>query len=507
MTSKDRFEQIAATTTVRDNLKKRSVLGAGYLAIGTIGDFVVRLGSVAVLARLLVPEQFGILGMVTAVTGIAAIISQLGLSTATIQRSDITYEQVSNLFWINVGFGFVLSLAIGAAAPIVAHFYGDTRLVPVTIAVATTFFWSGLAVQHEALLIRQMKQAQSAFSRLTATVLSAILAIALAAGGFGYWALVWQEVARSILITVGIWTCCPWCPGRPYRNANTRSLVRFGADLTAAQLFYGIVSNIDRLVLGRFFGPAMVGMYRQAQQLIMVPIEQLNGPILGVSQPVLSMLQNDPARYRRYYSKILFLIASGTMPLAAFGAVYAEELTQLLLGTNWSGSAPLFRIFALAALIRPVLGTAGIVVLTCGRSRRLLALTFVSQLVLVIFIIIGIGWEARGVAAAYLLTAATLLLPNLYFSFKETPVSMSLFFRTIAIPVAASALMVAALFGVRSILPSAGLIESLVLGGVTGGIVYLVACFTLPGGRSEWSGLIGDFMTSIADKGKVAPHP
>jgi PST family polysaccharide transporter len=507
--SKDRFEQIAGTAAVRDNLKKRSVLGAGYLVIGTIGDFVVRLGSVAVLARLLLPEQFGLLGMVTAVTGIAAIISQLGLSTATVQRSEITHEQVTNLFWINVGFGLVLTIVIGAAAPIVARFYGDQRLVPITIAVATTFFWSGLAVQHEALLTRQIKQAQSAFTRLTATILSATLAIILAAGGYGYWALVWQEVARSILITAGIWICCPWCPGLPYRHESIRSLVRFGADLTAAQLFYAIVSNIDRLVLGRLFGPATVGMYRQAQQLVTAPIEQLNGPIMSVSQPVLSMLQNDPARYRRYYSKILFLIAFGTMPMAAFGAVYAEELTLMLLGTRWSGAAPLFRIFALAALIRPVLGTAGIVVLTCGRSRRLLVLTFASQLVLVLFIFLGIGWQAQGVAMAYLLTAATLLLPNLYFSFKDTPVTMSLFFRTIGMPAAASALMVAALFAVRSVLPSPGLIESLFLGAVIGGIVYLAASFSLPGGRSELSALIGDLMTSISYKGrrKTVPAP
>ena len=146
------------------------VRGAVHVAAGAAADFVVRLASVSILARLLVPEHFGLVAMVTAITAIAAQVSQLGLSAATVQRSEINHGQVSNLFWINVGAGVFLCAAISSLAPWIAAFYNDPRLVPLTVAVSTSFLWGGLTVQHEALLARQMKLSRSVLARLSATV-------------------------------------------------------------------------------------------------------------------------------------------------------------------------------------------------------------------------------------------------------------------------------------------------------------------------------------------------
>ena len=211
-----------------------------------------------------------------------------------------------------------LCAAISSLAPWIAAFYNDPRLVPLTVAVSTSFLWGGLTVQHEALLARQMKLSRSVLARLSATILSAVLAVVLALAGYGYWALVWQEVSRSFLVAAGVWLLCPWRPGLPSRQEDVRSLLRFGTELTLAQFFFAVVSNVDRVLVGRLFGAGVLGIYRQAHTLIMVPIEQLNGPINSVSQPGLSMLQNEPGRYRRYYQKVLWMVAVTTMPIAAF---------------------------------------------------------------------------------------------------------------------------------------------------------------------------------------------
>ena len=481
MNHSDTFARFAQTDVVQRDLRSKSVTGAVYTAVAGAGDFFLRLVSMIILARLLIPEQFGLIGMVAAVTGIAGLLGDFGLSSATVQRRDISHEQVTNLFWINVGLGALLSLVMFSLAPIVAAYYQDSRLVPITMAVSTTFLWGGLTVQHQALLNRQMKQAQISIIRLGASFLSIIVAVLLAIRDYGYWALVWQEVARSFLIAVGIWVCCPWIPRLPYRNAKVGSLLRFGRNLSLTSILNALVSNLDRLLIGRFFGAEPVGLYRQAQQLILAPIEQLNAPIQRVSQPALSILQDDPVRYRRYYRNIVLVVALTTMPLAVFAAIYAKEITLVVLGEKWVGAAPLLSIFAVATFIRPVLGMAGVVLITCGQSDRLLIFALIRNAILVLFTLMGLRWGAEGVAAGQLATTIVLILPSLYYSFARSPVTVGSFFAAIRTPLIASTVMVAGLLVFRSFMPTMEVLEALCCGFVIGAVSYFGACFATAG--------------------------
>lgn len=485
------------TEHVRQNLRKRSVHGVLHLATGQAGEFVLRLVSVSILARLLVPEHFGLIGMVTAITAIAAQVSHLGLSAATVQCKEISHQQVTNLFWINVAFGLLLTLIICALSPLIVAFYGDPRLLPITMILATSFFWGGLTVQHEALLTRQMKQGQSAYVRLSSSLISITLSIYLAVHGFGYWALVCQEVIRNFLIAVGIWICCPWMPGVPRRRTDMGSLLRFGRDITLMQFLNALIQNLDRLLLGRYLGPAAVGLYRQAQQLIMAPIDQLNFPIQDVSQPGLSVLQDSPERYRRYYHKILLVVGLLTMPIAAFAFVYAHEITHLVLGDNWAEAAPALAIFAMAAFIRPVLGTTNVVLVTCGKTKRALNFSIVRNITLVVFTIIGVRWGLLGVAWAQLANTAILTLPCLFFSFADTPVSVGGFFSAIKTPVTGCILMVGGLLAFRAELPIANSILSTLAGFSVGMVIYVLACLLVPGSRREMHGLVTEVAPSI----------
>jgi PST family polysaccharide transporter len=205
VTKSEVFAGVSSTDDLRRNLRGKSVRGAIYLALGGGGELLLRLVSTAILARLLVPEHFGLVTMVTSITGIAGQFSQLGLSTATVQRRDIDHHQVSNLFWINVAIGATLFVLFATFSPLVAGFYGDPRLLPITVAVSSAFLGGGLTVQHEALLARQMKQAQLTYVRLTGAFAGALVSITLALFEFGYWALVWQEISRIVLVTIGVW--------------------------------------------------------------------------------------------------------------------------------------------------------------------------------------------------------------------------------------------------------------------------------------------------------------
>ncbi len=443
------------------------------------------------------PEDFGLIGIVTALTAIAGMFSGLGLSTATVQRPEINHRQVTNLFWINLAIGVALTAVFCTLAPLVAAYYEDPRLTPIIVVISTTLLWGSCTVQHEALLIRQMQQTRTASIRLTASFLSVAVAIVLAATDFGYWALVWQEVARVFLIAAGVWLLCPWRPGLPYRSENVSSFVRFGVELTLTHLLYVVASNVDRLIVGKLFGASALGLYRQAQQLIMVPIEQLNQPIASVAQPGLSILQKDAGRYRRYYEKIVFLIGLGTMPVSAFTMVYAPEITTVILGPRWAGAAPYIAIFAAAAFVRPVLGSASLVLITLGNSRRLLGMTILTNLTLLVLIGVGAAGGPEGVALAQLAAPALLLLPNLFLCFAGSPVTVGAFFRAIRTPVAASAVVIAGLVAFRMIAPGFDSLVSLCYGFGVGALLYVASCLLLPGGRAEVSSVLADLAASL----------
>jgi PST family polysaccharide transporter len=491
------FARFAGTDGVRANLKQRSVRGALFMASGAGLDFALRLVAVGILARLLVPEHFGLIAMVTALTGILEGVRDLGLATATVQRHHLTHGQVSNLFWVNVAAGCLFAALFCAAASPIADFYDDERLRGITVALSLTFVWSGLTVQHEALMTRQLRQGELALIRLVANLVSFGVAILLALEDWGYWSLVWREVIRTAAIAIGVWLRCPWLPGVPRKEAGTGSLLRFGRDLSYTQLLYGAISNVDRLLVGKLFGAAPLGEYRLAHQVVVQSVDQFNAPIGSVANPGLSMLQNDPGRYRNYYAKVVFLIAMGTMPVAAFATVYAPELTTSLLGPAWAGAAPYFAIFAASAFIRPVLGTASTVLISRGLSGRFLAMTAVSNLAFLAFIAIGYRWGPAGVAMAHLATPAVLLLPNLWFALRDSPVAVGVFFRAIRTPLLASAIMVAVLGGLRTLLPMEDSVTSLGLGLAAGTLVYAAACLMLPGGRDDVGKLLADVAASV----------
>jgi PST family polysaccharide transporter len=238
-------------------LKKRSVRGFTTSLVGEGIDFVLRVGSMSILARMLLPEYFGLLTMVMVVTAVVDRLKDLGLTVVTIQRKTITHEEVSTLFWINAAGGLAMALIVAACAYPLALFYQEPRLIPITLAMATTFIWTSLTVQHSALLNRQMKYAHLAAIQISTNALSLAVAIVLAWAGAGYWALIAREALRTLFIAAGVWMCFPWVPSLPSRKARITSMLSFGGDLTVLQPYllrqFGCGQNSHRTIVWRRF--------------------------------------------------------------------------------------------------------------------------------------------------------------------------------------------------------------------------------------------------------------
>lgn len=470
---------------LKKDLKRKTLKGALNKVSANGLSAALTLGSTIVLARLLMPEEFGLIAMVVSVTDLARYLMELGLGVATVQREEITHEEVSSLFWINVGIGAILAGAMAGLSPALAWFYDDGRLFNICMALSVIFLFRGLTVQHRALLERQMRFGYLGTINVASNFLGICVAILMALHGFGVWALVWRELVNAFSYAAGVWLFCRWMPGRPRLSAGVRSSVRFGAHLSGNSIVAYITQNLDRVLIGRFFGATSVGLYAKAFQLAMMPIDQMRMVFWDVGFSPLSALQNDPERFRRFYSKLLSVITFLSIPLLVLIAIRSEDVIRLLFGEAWLGAAPFLRIFSIAGLARPIMVTCQLVMISCGKSRRYMHWGMMSGVCIIIAYVIGIFWGAMGIACAYAIANYITLILMLWYGLKDTPVNAFLVLKTVALPVTSSLGAGVVLVSLVPSIPSESMLMNIVISSLVVGAAYLGIWLSIPLGRQR----------------------
>ena len=353
-----------------ESLRRRSARGALSTVAGQWVRLILQIGSTVVLARLIAPEEYGLVGMVLALIGIGDAVLNLGLSQATVQRRDVNTMQVTFFFWLQASVGAFLTLATMALAGTIADFYGHDQLVPLTMVLATMFLINGLAAQHQAVLSRQMRFGALALIDLLGLVCGVILAIAIAALGGGAWALVAQTMAVPVCRLLLSWKASGWRPGPPRRVTGVSGMVRFGLNLTATNALDYSAENVDNVLIGRFYGAEALGLYSRAYSLLLLPIRQVTEPLARVAVPVLSLLQGEPERYRRFFTVALSSVAYVSLPLICLLSALSHEVIALMLGARWAGVAPIFQILAFAGMIISLRSTNGWLFVSTGQMGR-----------------------------------------------------------------------------------------------------------------------------------------
>jgi PST family polysaccharide transporter len=427
------------TDHLRVNLGGRTVRG-GAVAITTQAlKFIITIGATSVLARLLTPQDYGLIGMVAFVTAFVSLYKDLGLGAATIQRPEISFDQISTLFWINVSLSLAVCLFTVAISPLVSWFYGEPRLTSITIITAVGFIISGLAVQHEALLRRQMRYFALAAISLISLIVGYVVAILMARRGFNYWALVGSQLAVVSTGTVITWIVCRWRPGMPKKDTGVRSMLKFGGNFTGFSTINFFSRNLDNLLIGRVWGAQQLGLYNRAYQLMMLPIDQINEPISSVAIPSLSRLTNSDEDYRRAYLRMLEKVSLLTMPAVALMIVTSDWIVAIVLGPQWREVGLLLVILGVIGMVQPIANTTGWLFITQGRTKEMFRLAMVGGPITIVSIIAGLPWGAVGVATSYV-TGQLLMINVLYWYVgRRGPVRTIDFYRTVA-PIAAASL-------------------------------------------------------------------
>lgn len=406
------------------DLKTRAIRGGFAKVCGQAVNFALRIGSLMLLARLLGPRDFGLVGMVMAFTGVLNLFRDFGLSSATVQRLNVSDEQLSTLFWINLLVGVILGLILSALAPAIVAFYHEPHLFWVSIVLATAFIFNAAGVQHSALLQRQMRFTTLAMIDLAALVLSTSIGIAMAFAGFAYWALVASAVSLPLFTTLGLWLASGWMPGSPRSLEGIRPMMRFGGAVTFISVIVYIAYNLDKILLGRFWGANIIGIYGRAYQLINLPTENLNSAVGVVALSAFSRVQDDPKRLKGYFLKSYSLVLALTIPITICCCLFARDLILVVLGQKWKDAIDIFRLLSPTILVFALINPLWWLTCSLGMIRRNLKLVMVFAPLVIGGYVAGLPYGPKGVALGFSTVMILWAVPCIAWSVRGTVISL-----------------------------------------------------------------------------------
>jgi PST family polysaccharide transporter len=418
-----------------------------------------------VMARLLVPEDFGLQGMVVAFTGFLSLFRDAGLSAVTVQRETLTHEQVSTLFWINLAIGTVLAGGLMLLAPAIAYFYGDSRLVAIAAVSATSFFLNGASVQHYALLQRQMRFFALGVIEVVGLLISSGVGLVMALAGYGYWSLVGMTVTLSAATAIGCWVAVPWTPGPPKRQVGMRSMLSFGGTLTLNSLIVYVGYNTEKVLLGHFWGAEALGVYGRAYQLISLPSDLVSSAVSSVAYASLARLQHDAQRLERAFLRGYSVSLSMTIPTTVTCAIFADEIVRIMLGPKWTATVPLFRLMTPTIVVLALINPMAWFLISSGRAKRSLQMAFVIAPAVILGAALGVRFGPAGVAAGFAIMMTVLVIPLLTWAIAGTTMTRAMLWQTIRSPLVSGVAAAGVGFFVRGWLsPTMPVLLQLIIG-------------------------------------------
>ncbi|MFO1305254.1 MAG: lipopolysaccharide biosynthesis protein [Burkholderiales bacterium] len=420
-------------------LKDRVVRGAAARVVAQVANVLIRMGSLVVFARLLEPKDFGIVGMVTAVTGIFSVFKDFGLSTAAVQQETLSNAQASTMFWVNLLLGGILCALTLVCAPILVRFYDEPRLLLVTVALAAGFLINAAGIQHSAQLQREMRFVALAAIEVIALLASSAIGLAMAAAGLGYWALVGWSLLLPTVNSAGAWIAAAWIPSRPERRTDVRALIQFGTTYTLNAIVIYVAYNLDKLLVGRMWGASALGIYGRAFQLVTLPADGVIGAIGGVAFSALSRVQQNGALLRSYFLKGYKIVLTLTVPITLLMALYAEEIVMVLLGPKWTSATATLRFLTPTLLVFAMINPTGWLMLASGRIKRSLQIALVIAPWVIVGYVLGLPYGVEGVALGFSASMTLWVVPHILWATKGSAVSAADLFRVMIKPCIAGA--------------------------------------------------------------------
>jgi PST family polysaccharide transporter len=478
--------QFRLETAPGAGLRRAAVRGAGATIFAAGLSFAVQLGAMVVLARLLTPADFGVVAMVTTFSLLLESFGIAGFTDVILQREGVTSTLATNLFWVNAVAVGGLGAGLFLSAPALARFFHDPAVRGAAEGMAAVVVVGGLAAVPQALLQRSMRFGTVSTINVAARVAQALVSIALALVGWGFWALVAGYIACRITATAGAFGACRWLPKWPGRASGTADSLLFGLKVYGRRaLNYG-ANNTDNLLVGWRFNASALGFYKKAYDMFVLPANQLTQPIWSVVITTLSRVRQDMAQYRRYLLGAIGVVAFAGMGIGADFTLVGRDLVRFLLGPQWAEAGRIFQFFGPGIGVMLLYGATGWIHVSIGRPDRWLRWGVVELLLTTGLFVAALPFGPRGVAAAWTIAYFLLAIPGFWYAGK--PINLGArtvlsavwrYFAASAIAFAAAYFLVTR-FALFTTAPGAfGALERAILGTAVFAALYAAAVIAL----------------------------
>lgn len=361
-----------------------------------------------VLARLLVPRDYGLVGISGAILGFIQIFNTLGMRSSLIHRQDLRPAHYTTAFWTTIALSSSLCVVTVLLAPYVAVFFNEPLLERIIPVSAMVFIVNALNTVHFAILEKALDFKKITIVELSTSVLSGAISITLALTGYGVWALVLGGLAAQVILLPLPWIMTGWKPAFSYEQKAFRELFSFGAHLTGAGILNYIIRNADNLIIGKVLGSTALGYYSLAYTLMLKPLYYVSGNIGRVLFPAFSSIKDDKARIRAAYLKVVQFISLITFPMMTGLLFVAPQFFELVYGQKWMPAVPVFQILCLLGATQSIGTTVGTIYLSQGRADLQFRYTLIFSPILIFSFFLGVNWGIEGVALCYALASGSI---------------------------------------------------------------------------------------------------
>lgn len=455
--------EVTADAVAPGSLRKTVVRGIAWKA-GTQGVAqVTRIIVAIVVARLLTPHDYGVAGMVLVFSSLVFVFADLSLGAALVQRKTITEKDCSTVFWTSLAAGALFTAGGFALAGPIARFYGVPEVRPLFMALSCGFIITSIATTQSALLIREMNFKALELRQMGGIVVGAVVGITLAERGAGAWAIIGQQLATIVVSSICLWWFSSWRPRFMFSRASLRNLGGFSANVFGTRLLFYANRNLDNLLVGRFIGAAALGAYSLAYSVMLVPFNQIAGPIQEVLYPAFSRMQDDRKRMAEVWIDVNRVVGALSMPALVGLMIVCPEFVVVVLGPKWHSAIPVIQILAWVGLLQSIQRLNSSILQARDRTHDLFVYSIVALAGSVVAFVGGLSWGIVGVATAYAVLSTLLEPYYTWLTARSLDTSMFAFFRGLAGVAQATVAMAAVLIPVRLMLIGAGRGASLTL--------------------------------------------
>jgi O-antigen/teichoic acid export membrane protein len=473
-------EAAGTVAAAGSHIPRTVVSGFGWKLLSQVTDQAARTIVALVLARLLSPRDFGLAGMAFVFTGIAFIFTDLSLGAALVQRKEIDERDRSTVFWTTSAFGLLCTIVGILASGSIARLFSEPAVKPLFMVISVTFVLIALSATQASLLTRDLAFRSLELREIVATLTSAVVAIALAASGFGVWAIIAQAVTMSSTSLIMLWSLSSWRPKFVFSFHSLRTLGGFGLKMFGSRLFGWVNLNADNLLVGKFLGPSSLGVYSVAYNVMLAPLSRITMPMGQVLFPALSQMQDDVPRVARGWLQTTKICAAVAVPAFLGMIIVAPDLVPVVLGSRWHETVPVLQLLCVAGLATFLQPIDGSLLQARGRAGTVLRFTAFSSVLNLTAFAVGLRWGIIGVAGCFAVSRTLLMPVNVLLACQSVGVSLREFVRNLSGVMEAALMLTIAVAAARNVLvaanvpPAARLVALIALGIAVYGLALLL---------------------------------